>query len=60
MTNYEKIMSEMTVEELAEYMAVFHDGICGRCPLGWNGICDYREPCENKFKEWLNKEAETE
>lgn len=60
MTNYEKIMSEMTVEQLAENMAVYFDEDCGSCPLEANGSCGYRKPCENSLKYWLNREAEEE
>lgn len=56
MTNYEKIMSKMTVEELAEFMAVYFDG-CNGCPLEIDGTCDYHKHCEDNLKEWLNKEA---
>ena len=52
MTNYERIMSEMTPEKLA-------DGIANACCM-----CAYREEtrcgfrCTEGIEKWLNQEAE--
>lgn len=56
MTNFEKIMSEMTVEKVADFMTARFD-LCKGCPLEASG-CDYHKLCKENIKEWLNKEAE--
>lgn len=57
MTNYEKIKSEMTVEEAAKVMAFWFND-CDGCPLEASG-CDYNKLCRENLKEWLEREAET-
>lgn len=57
MTNYEKIMSEMTVEKLAGILS----GVAYSCLT-----CAYREKkdclfrCIDGIEEWLKQEAEDE
>lgn len=57
MTNYEKIMSEMTVEKLAE---MINDGIisCEYCALKEKELCGW--DCHNGIEEWLKQEAKDE
>lgn len=57
MTNYEKIMSEMTVEKLAE---MINDGIisCEYCALREKNVCGWH--CNNGIELWLRQEAEDE
>ena len=56
MTNYERIMSEMTPEKLAE---IIFDGIANACCM-----CAYRDKqrcgfrCTEGIEKWLNQEAE--
>ena len=57
MTNYEKIMSEMTVEKLAEILG----GVINPCLM-----CAYRDETRCGFRciygseEWMKQEAEDE
>lgn len=57
MTNYEKIMSEMTVEKLAE---MINEGIisCAYCDLREKELCGW--DCHTGIEEWLKQEAEDE
>lgn len=62
MTNYEKIMSEMTVEKLAE---MINDGIisceycaCEYCALREKELCGWN--CHTGIEQWLKQEAEDE
>lgn len=54
MTNYEKIMSEMTVEKLAE---MINDGInaCTYCAMREEKVCGWH--CNNGIELWLKQEA---
>lgn len=54
MTNYEKIMSEMTVEKMTEHFRKVNFYRCTRCPVD---NCKNTKVCCTNFKEWLNKEA---
>lgn len=56
MTNFEKIKSEMTVEELAIKMADYYE-LCDNCPVF---KCDYNKPCETNIKDWLKSEVDAE
>lgn len=56
MTNYEKIMSEMTVEKLAELISENTlDNPCNFCAY----YMDFRacRTCSDGIKEWLKQEA---
>lgn len=59
MTNFEKMVSKLTVEEVANPMSI-HFEFCDGCLLEETGCCDYYKLCEDDIKEWLNKEAEEE
>lgn len=54
MTNYEKIMTEMTIEKMADdlYGAYFYQ--CTKCPV-FN--CDFTKTCRENIREWLESEA---
>ncbi len=54
MTNYEKIMSEMTVEKLAEMIDA---GItaCAHCALREKELCGGH--CHDGIEKWLKQEA---
>lgn len=51
MTNYEKIMSEMTPEKLAEIMVY----PCLMCVCREQTYCKFR--CQEGIEKWLNQEA---
>lgn len=55
MTNYERIMSEMTVEKLAE---MINDGIisCEYCALREKELCEWN--CHTGIEQWLKQEEE--
>jgi hypothetical protein len=57
MTNYEKIMSEMTVEKLAE---MINDGInaCTYCALREKELCGGH--CHTGIELWLKQEVKDE
>lgn len=58
MTNYDRVMSEMTPEKLTE---IIFDGIANSCCM-----CAYRDKqrcgfhCLDGIEKWLNQEAEDE
>ena len=55
-TNYEKIKN-MTVEEMAKFLADFPEQSCTLCGK-WNKGC-YLE-CDKYIKQWLQSESEEE
>ena len=55
-TNYEKIKN-MTVEEMAKFLADFPEQSCTLCGK-WNKGC-YLE-CDKYIKQWLQLESEEE
>lgn len=51
MTNYEKVMQEMTVEKLADL------GLCDFCPnSNVDDYCSRRFNCKEESKKWLEQE----
>ena len=57
MTNYEKMMSEMTVEKMAEHLNKVNCYRCKNCPVV---KCEFPKTCYENIKEWLGSEAEEE
>lgn len=53
MTNYEKIMSELTVEKLAMKMDDYCED-CENCPVY---RCDIGKTCKNNIRKWLESEV---
>ena len=58
MTNYEKIMSEMTVEKLAEILTGDSSNACTHCALRKENVCGWH--CNNGIELWLKGEAKDE
>ena len=57
MTNYEKILNEMTPEKLA-YLFDYSIWSCHMCAYGDNTYCNFH--CLEGIREWLKQEAEDE
>ena len=54
MTNYEKMMSEMTVEKMAELFNKANCYKCKNCPVE---KCEFSKTCYENIKEWLESEV---
>lgn len=56
MTNYEKMMSEITVEKMAEHLNKVNCYRCKNCPVV---KCDIGKTCKENIKKWLEREVDT-
>lgn len=57
MTNYEKIMSEMTIDKMADDIDTLNRLVCETCPVK---ECEFIKSCKEYIREWLESEADTE
>ena len=63
MTNFEKFLKWVSIENVAEALSLYFEGQCGECPA--RGLCEEIDDesdvgCMDVMKQWLEQEAEGE